>query len=391
MNETALFQIPTQENVETDLREVFLGAIRVALETLLEEEVRALIGASRYERKKGRRDFRNGTYLRQLTTSMGYLDVTVPRTRLQGAPAETIGRYKRRTDDIDAAITTAYVSGVSTRKMAEVTETLMGEKVSRSTVSRVTKRLDEQVEALRNAPIESDIPFLFLDATFLDARWARQVENVSALVAYGVRANGKRQLLAVTIGYQESEESWSGLLSQLIDRGLRGVELVVADDHRGLAKAVRKLLPEAKRQRCAVHLERNVLTNAPQRLRKRLAREVSSIFRSNSRREARERLDALKLGLGAQVPEAMECLENGFAAATIFFDFPKPYWKKIRSTNGVERLHAEVKRRTRAVGAFPDRESALRLITAVLIQTTTIWADRRYLDLTLMPPKMAAA
>jgi putative transposase len=165
-------EFPTQDEIQIDLRDVFLGAIRVALETLLEEEVKAMIGAARYERTVARRDSRNGIYLRQLMTSMGYMDIAVPRTRLQGSPTEVIGKYQRRTQDVDAAITAAYVGGVSTRKMGDVTEALRGEKIGRSTISRVTKRLDEQVEALRNAPIpEGDIFYLFLDATFLDARW----------------------------------------------------------------------------------------------------------------------------------------------------------------------------------------------------------------------------
>lgn len=162
-------------------------------------------------------------------------------------------RYKRRTADDDAAVAEAYVNGVSTRKMAAVTKALMGEEISRSAVSRVTKRLDAEVEALRSAKIEGAFPYLYLDATFLDTRWARKVENVSALVAYGVGMDGMRTLLGVTIGAEESEESWAELLGQLLDRGLSGVQLVIADGHRGLANAVRRLLPEMKLQRCVVH------------------------------------------------------------------------------------------------------------------------------------------
>jgi putative transposase len=172
----------------------------------------------------------------------------------------------------------AYVHGASTRDVGQITEALLGEQVSRSTVSRVAKTLDEKVTDLRKAPIAGPIPYLFLDATFLDARWARKVENVSALVAHGIGLDGKRQLLAVTIGAEESEESWSELLAQLVERGLSGVQLVVADAHAGLARAARHHLPEAPLQRCTVHLLRNVLTRAPQRLRARLAREVSKVF-----------------------------------------------------------------------------------------------------------------
>ena len=209
-------------------------------------------------------------------------------------------------------------------------------------------------------------------------------------MAYGVGLDGHRQLLAVTIGAEESEDSWSELLAQLTDRGLTGVQLVVADAHAGIAAAVRRHLPEAPLQRCVVHLQRNVLVKAPHRLRARLAREVWNVFQAPSRAEARQRLKALKNGLGRQLPEAMECLEAGFEAATRFYEFPRQHWHRIRCTNGIERLHGEIKRRTRAIGAFPDRASALRLVTAVAIQVTAIWTDRRYLDMSLLKPKEVA-
>jgi putative transposase len=167
-----------------------------------------------------------------------------------GAPADVVGRYRRRTEDVDDLITEAYVQGVSTRGMGAVTEALMGEQVSRSTVSRTAKKLDEAVTELREQPIGGSHPYLYLDATYLDARWARKVENVSALVAYAVGPEGKRRLLGITIGPEESEDSWAELLIQLLERGLTGVRLVIADEHAGLAAAVRRFLPEAERQRC---------------------------------------------------------------------------------------------------------------------------------------------
>jgi transposase-like protein len=326
---------------------------------------------------------------------MGLIELSMPRSRANGSPVDVVGRYKRRTDEIDRMVTTAYVQGVSTRDMNRVTQSLLGEGMSRSTVSRVTKVLSAQVEELRQAPINEAVPYLYLDATFLDARWARSVENVSALVAYGVDASGHRRLLGVSIGAEESEESWSELLSQLVERGLTGVQLVIADEHRGLASAVRRHLPEARRQRCTVHLERNVLTKAPQRLRGRVAKDLRLIFQAASLADAKKRLQLFAAGLGRQVPEALRCLEDGFVAATQFFAFPKPHWIRIRSTNGLERLHGEVKRRIRSIGAFPDRDSALRLITAVALETTRVWGDRRYLDMsslvTAAPPDQAVA
>ena len=384
MGESAQFVAATQEEIRLDIGSVFRGAIRIALECLLEEQVKEMVGARRYERLGNRRDHLNGTYLRRLLTSMGELEVTVPRTRQSGSPVEVLGRYKRRTEDVDRLLTTAYVQGVSTRDMTKLSAALMGEGVSRSTVSRVTKVLEEKVEALRREPIDKPIPYLYLDATFLDARWARSVENVSALVAYGVDASGHRRLLGVLIGTEESEQSWSELLSQLCERGLSGVELVIADEHRGLANAARRHLPEAKRQRCIVHLERNVLTKVPHRLRSRVAKQLRSIFDAPSAAEAKRRLGEFASGLGRQVPEAVCRLEQGFAAATQFYVFPKEHWVRIRSTNGLERLHGEVKRRIRSVGAFPDRQSALRLVTAVALETTQVWSDRRYLDMSLL-------
>jgi putative transposase len=387
MDEVAELELPTQENFQCDLRSVFRGTVRLVLETVLEEVAREMIGASRWQRLSSRKDVRNGTYLRRLITTMGAVDVAVPRTRESGSPVDVIGRYRRRSEELDAGIVSAYVSGASTRDIGGVTEALMGERVSRSTVSRVTKTLDQKVNELRKAPIAGPIPYLFLDATFLDARWARTVENVSALVAYGIGLDGKRQLLAVTIGAEESEDSWSDLLAQLNERGLSGVELVVADAHAGLGKAVRKHLPEAPLQRCTVHLQRNVLAKAPQRLRSRLAKAVTQVFEAPSKTEAKKRVEALAASLGKQVPEATACLENGFEAATQFYAFPREHWHRIRSTNGLERLHGEIKRRTRAVGAFPDRASALRLVTAVALQVTAIWSDRRYLDMALLNVK----
>ena len=379
-----------QDELRQDLKELFRGAIRLTLEMVLEEELKAMVGARRFERVGSRKDHRNGTYLRRLLTSVGQIDVTVPRSRDQGAPADVIGRYQRRSPEIDEMMVEAYVSGVSQRKMGDVTEALMGERVGRSTVSRVAKRLDEAVAELKRMPIEGPHPYLYLDATFLDARWAKKVENVSALVADAVGPDGHRRLLGLTLGPEESEASWSELLSQVIERGLSGTQLVIADEHAGLAAAVRRFLPEARRQRCTVHLQRNVGAKVPHRLRKRVAREVSAIFKASGLAEAKKLLAEFKARWTKELPEAVEVLERGFPAATQFYAFPEAHWTRLRTTNGLERLHGEVKRRIKAAGAFPDRASALRLVTAVAIRTTTIWGERRYLDLSLLQSREAA-
>ncbi len=383
-------QSATQEELRGDLRALFQGAIRITLEMVLEDELKAMVGARRFERVGSRTDHRNGTFLRRLLTSMGQIEVAVPRSRDGGSPVDVMGRYQRRSEELDDMIVEAYVGGVSQRKMGDVTEALMGARVSSSTVSRTAKRLEEAVDNLRNQPIEGAHPYLYLDATFLNARWARKVENVSALVAYAVGPDGHRRLLGITIGAEESEASWSELLTQLLDRGLSGVQLIIADEHAGLAAAVRRHLPEVSRQRCTVHLQRNIMAKVPQRLRKRVAREVATIFKAKGLVKAKKCLAVIKARWSKELPEAMAVLERGFPAATQFYAFPKDHWARLRTTNSIERLHGEIKRRIRAVGAFPDRASALRLITAVALRATEIWGSRRYLDLSLLEPEEVA-
>lgn len=377
--------IPTQENIQTDLQTMFRHAIHHVLAVTLESEVERLVGAPRGKRATDRKDCRNGSYTRTLLTTVGELEVDVPRTRHHGAATGPLTRYARRTEEIDDMIVAAYVSGVSTRKVGGVTRALMDKDVSASTVSRVTKNLEEALYEFGNAKLTEEICYLYLDATFVKARFARQVESLAALVAYGVGRDGYRKLLAVTVANAESELSWTELLQGLIARGLRGVQLVISDEHAGLTNAVRRVLPEVPRQRCTVHLMRNVMAKAPRRLQKRLGNELSRIFAAESPVEAKRRLGSLKQGLGSQLPEAMDCLDASFVAATQFFAFPKAHWPRLRSTNGVERLNAEIKRRTRVVGSFPDRASALRLISAVCLNVAAPWAYRPYLDMSLLP------
>jgi transposase-like protein len=378
--------IPTQEEIETDLLTICQQAVRHAIARVLEAEVTALVGAACGQHSAGRKDVRNGSYPRQVMTSLGPIDLNVPRSREHGAATATLGRYRRRAAEVDSMITAAYVNGTSTRRMSDVTRALMDEVVDKSTVSRVTRTLEADVEALRQAPITDEIVYLFLDATYLRARWARQVEQTAALVAYGVAADGHRRLLGVAVDVAESEASWTSFLESLIARGLRGVRLITADEHAGIVAATRKLFPEVKRQRCTVHLMRNVLAKAPARLRLRLGRELSRIFSAPSASEVKRRANTLRAGLGKQVPEAIECFDAGFAAATQYLAFPPAHWVRVRSTNGVERIHVEIKRRTRSIGSFPDRESCLRLVSAVIVRATQQWAYRPYLAMAHLPP-----
>jgi putative transposase len=383
--------IPTQEDFQFDLGARLRLAVQRTLQVVLDEELARLVGAGPYQRSDQRVDVRNGAYDRRVVTTAGEVGVRVGRTRAGGAATQPLGRYRRRQREIDDAITETYVRGASTRDIAPITKALLGKRVERSTVSRVTRRLEDEVETLRKDPIAEPIAYLYLDATFVDARWARTVENVSALVAYGVGPDGHRRLLAVHIGTQESEASWADLLRELVERGLAGVRLVIADDHAGLRAAVRKVLPEAPQQRCTVHLMRNVLAHVPRRHQKRLGGELVKVLHADGLVEAKKALRSFCDRFTGQFAEAVACLERGFDAGTQYFAFPEAHWMRIRSTNGLERLHGEIKRRTRAVGAFPDRAAALRLITAVALQSVSIWRDRIYLDMTRLDAYAAAA
>lgn len=382
--EDALFEKISEEGIQADLGEVFRGAVKVALELVLDEVLRDIVGAKKWAKTTSRLDSRNGSYVRGLLTSLGHIEVRMPRARNAGAPTSVLGAYQRRSKEIDAAITSAYVGGVSTRGMDDVVEALTGKGVGRSTVSRVTRRLEEKIEELRNRSFKSKFPYLVLDATYIKARWARKVESVPALIAYGVNEEGKRELLAVEIGTEESADTWGALLAGLIRRGLDGVLLVISDAHEGIWAAVREHLPEVPHQRCVVHLMRNVGSHVPHRLRKRVLGQVSAIFKSDDLSEAKMALAKFKERWEKELPEAVTCLKGGFAAASQFFAFPSEHRQRIRTSNGLERLNREIKRRVRSVDSFPDRASALRLITAIAVSAADSWGRRRYLDMSLL-------
>jgi transposase-like protein len=385
--ETELFERISEEGIQTDLGEVFRGAVKVALELTLEEVLREVVGAAKWSKAKTRVDSYNGGYLRGLLTSMGHIQVRMPRARKRGAPVDVIGAYKRRTAEVDDAIAEAYVRGVSTRGMSGVVEALTGGELGKSSVSRITARLEEEVEKLRTRSLEGNkYPYLYLDATYHKVRWARTVQSVPALIAYGVNQEGKRELLAIEIGTEESGTSWGNLLSGLVRRGLDNVLLVISDDHQGIKLAVKDHLPEVLHQRCVVHLMRNVGSHVPHRngLRERVLGQVSAIFKSEDLDQAKKALAQFKERWIKELPEAVKCLEDGFATATRFFAFPREHHASIRSSNNLERLNREIKRRIRAVDSFPDRASALRLITAVAVDATGAWGRRRYLDVSLL-------
>lgn len=281
-------------------------------------------------------------------------------------------------------IAEAYVQGVSQRDAARITEALTGQTVSKATASRVAKRLQLGLDELHAQKLEQSHPYLYLDATYVKARWAGKVESACLLVAYAVNEDGFRALLAVHIATSESYESWTEILNDLLRRGLHGVRLVISDADAALRKAVRHLFAEIPQQRCTVHLQRNIGAHIPKRIQTRVLKEVGKIFKAKTKAQALEKMKGFEQRWTKELPEAVKCLKAGFNNAAAFFEFPQAHHQRIHTTNTLERLNGEIKRRARAVGHFPDRQSVLRLLGTVAIQTTAIWADRRYLDISLM-------
>ena len=296
---------------------------------------------------------------------------------------EVFERYRRMTGSMEEAVLEMYLQGVSTRKIEQITGKLSGVHISKDATSRITARFDEAFAAWRTRQLdrERSYPYLYLDATYLKARWAGAVRSVALLVAVGVSDEGYREVLAVEAAAGEHTECWRGILKGLVERGLRGVRLVISDDHEAIKQAVQIELPSAAWQRCVVHFERNILSEVPQREAKAVAADLKPIFRA-ARRETAERLaEDFSERYEADYPKAVQALQRGLDEALTYTVFPTSHHRLIRTTNGLERLFREVKRRTRVVGVFPSEESAETLATAVLLRVSEDWAERRYLNM----------
>lgn len=372
------------EAVTASLEDRVRDAIKGVLEQVMEEEMTAQLQAKHRERTEKRLGERNGHYGRGLTTAAGHIEqIRVPRAREMPFLTEVFERYRRMSGSMEEAVLEMYLQGVSTRKVEQITGKLSGTKVSKDAVSRIAARFDEAFAEWRGRQLDREraYPYLYLDATYLKARWAGAVRDVALLVAVGVSDEGYREVLAVEAAAGERSETWRGLLQGLVERGLRGVKLVISDDHDAIKQAVKVELPGAAWQRCVVHFERNILAHVPQAETKTVAADLKVVFQS-ARRETAEALAASFAERYADLyPKAVTTLERGLDEALTYTSFPSSHHRLIRTTNGLERVFREVKRRTRVVGVFPNEQSAETLATAVLLRVSEDWAERRYLDM----------
>ena len=353
------------------------------LNNLLEEQMAAHLGANRHERTEGRTGgYRNGTRERQLYTRVGPITLRVPQARDGGFSTDIFQRYQRSEQALVLAILEMFVNGVSTRKVSAITESLCGTSISKSAVSRLIAQLDIRVTAFNERSLdEVSYPFIYVDAMFIKCRDNDRIASKAALIASGVNSAGYREPLGVQIGDSESFTTWEALFSSLRKRGLNGVVFVVSDEHAGLVAALRKHFAGATWQRCQVHLQRNLLGHSPMRERKAVADAAKRIFHAADMNEARRQRDCFAETFAKTAPKAVACLEDAFDDALAIMCLPERYRKRLRSTNMQERLNEEIRRRERVIRVFPNESSAVRLIGALLAETSEAWQERIYLDM----------
>jgi len=367
----------------------FLGDPSDALRNLLQRAVHGAmelefdqrVGAARYERGEERLDQRNGTRSRRFDTRMGTIELDVPRLRNGTYSPSFLQPHTRSEQALIAVVQEAFVCGVSTRKIQKLARELGIASISKSTVSEYFKELDEEARAFRERPLAGKYPYILLDALYEKVRIHRTVLSQAVVMAYGVRDDGTRELLGADIVDTESEESWTTFLRGLRDRGLDGVKLVITDAHRGLVNAVGTIFVGAAWQRCKVHFGRNVVDHAPKACKEKLAAAVHGIFNQPDQEAALAAYQAVREQFGATCAKAMQILDDGLSDALTFMAFPREHWSRISSTNPIERINKEIRRRTRVIGIFPNIESALRLISMILLEQTEDWhTEKRYMS-----------
>ena len=350
---------------------------------VLEAEISDHLGADPHERTEARSGWRNGHYERCLTTRVGTLELRVPRSRDGSFSTELFERYQRSEKALVLALMEMVVNGVSTRKVKNITTELCGREFSKSTVSELAKGLAEQVTAWNERSLEGTrYPFVLVDAMHIKVRRQGAVRSTSALIAVGVNEAGYREILGVRIANSESEQGWLETFRWLKARGLEGVELVVSDAHEGLTDALHRCFQGASWQRCQTHFRRNILDKTPGEWKEAMSRGLDRVLEAESPTEARGEFRELAEELEGKADRALDTLEEGLEDATAVLRLPRKYRRRLRTTNALERLIEEVRRREKVIRIFPSEESAWRLLGAFLAERHEEWSTgRRYLKM----------
>ena len=363
-------------------QDLIRGIVQIAVPEFLEAEMNECLGAAKSERTEGRLGFRSGHYPRKLITRAGTLELRVPQDRDGRFSTEIFSRYQRSEKALVAALIEMYVQGVSTRKIKAVSEELCGHEFSASTISELNATLDEELERFARQRLEGEYPYLILDARYEKVREAGVIRSRAVLVAIGIDWEGRRRILGVELAGRESATSWRDFLLGLKARGFCGARMAITDDHAGLKRALAEVLPEAAWQRCYVHFLRNALDHLPRKADDDCLTELRWLYDRRDAAEARLHLRAWLERWAAKYPRLCAWVEEGIEETWTFYRQPREHHKHIKSTNMLERLNQELKRRTHVVRIFPNDASCLRLIRALASEQHEEWLDGPvYLDM----------
>lgn len=372
-----------QAEIKSQLGDLVRQSVEDTLNAMLDAEADQITQAHKYERTEKRLDTRAGHYNRKLATKAGEVTLRVPKLRTLPFDAAIIERYKRREESVEEALIEMYLAGVSVRRVEDISEALWGAKVSPGTISNLNQKAYVQIEEWRNRKLEVEYPYVYLDGIYLKKNWGGTIENIAILVALGVNSAGNREIIGAAEGGKEDKESWLKFLRSLKARGLSGTRVMVGDKCLGLVEAIREVFPDTEYQRCIVHFMRNVFCNVPRTRGKEIGAKLKAIFAQEDReaclRKAEEVAQFLR---DNKMKAAATTLESGIQEALTYTSYPHEHWLKIRSNNGIERINREIRRRTNAVGAFPDGNSALMLVCARLrFVSASEWGVKTYLNM----------
>ncbi len=372
-----------QDIIHNELKDLVRNSVEETLNALLDHEAEELVNAGKYERSGERKGYRSGHYDRNFTTTSGDVKLHVPK--LKGVQFETaiIERYRRRECSVEEALIEMYLAGVSVRRVEDITEALWGTKVSPGTISNLNKKAYEHIETWRSRPLSGEYPYVYVDGVYLKRSWGGEIQNVSVLVAIGVNQDGCREIIGAAEGMKEDKDSWRSFFVWLKERGLKGVRLIVGDKCLGMLESIPEVFPDAKYQRCTVHFYRNIFSATPGNRMKEVAMMLKAIHAQECKEAARQKAEQVAAKLREmKLSSAAKKVEGGIEETLTYMDFPTQHWSRIRTNNTIERLNREIRRRTRAIGAFPDGQSALMLVCARLRHVAGIqWGAKRYMNM----------
>ena len=358
------------------------GIVQMTVQEFLEAEMNDALGATKGERSEGRLGYRSGHYPRKLITRVGTLELRVPQDRQGRFSTEIFSRYQRSEKALVSALVEMYVQGVSTRKIKAISEELCGHEFSASTISELNKTMDDELERFARQRIEGEYPYLILDARYEKVREDGVIRSRAVLVAIGIDWEGRRRILGVELAGRESTTSWREFVLGLKQRGLSGVRLAITDDHPGLKRAIAEVLPEAAWQRCYVHFLRNALDHLPRKANDDCLTELRWLYDCRDAAEARQHLRRWLDHWSPKHAKLCAWVEENIEQTWTFYRQPREHHKHIKSTNLLERLNQEIKRRTHVVRIFPNHQSCLRLIRALASEQHEEWLDGPvYLDM----------